>query len=90
MISTNQQLTRPIQQAFFPSVTHSTTGMAIITSNSNNSTITSEDIFLTTLKQSSNSVKSNEQKTFNNTPNETKIVHKSLFDAISSTQRVKI
>jgi hypothetical protein len=52
--SIGQQTARPIQQAFFPSVTHSTTMMPIIPSNSNNHTTSSEDILQTTLKKSSN------------------------------------
>ena len=35
-------------------------------------------------------MKANEQTTVDNTRKETNIVHKSLFDAISSTQRVNL
>ncbi|CAF0772607.1 unnamed protein product [Rotaria sordida] len=86
--SIDQQTTHPIQQAFFPSVTHSTIMMTNITSKSINHTVLSEDILQTTLKQSIGyTVKSTEQISSDNIRNETNIVHKSLFDAISSTQR---
>ncbi|CAF3833967.1 unnamed protein product [Rotaria magnacalcarata] len=83
------QTTHPIQQAFFPSVTHSTTMITHVTSKSISQTISlSEDILQTTLKQSNGySVKMTEQISSNNIRNETDVVHKSLFDAISSTRQ---
>ncbi|CAF0756572.1 unnamed protein product [Rotaria sp. Silwood1] len=89
--STAQQITHPIQQAFFASVTHSTTMMTSITPKSVTHTVSSEDILQTTLKQSVGySVKSTEQtSSSDNVRNDTNVVHKSLFDAISSTQRNK-
>ncbi|CAF4004893.1 unnamed protein product [Adineta steineri] len=75
-----QQKPRPIQQASFESVTYSTTMMATITTNSTNHTISSEDILQKTLKQST-------EFSIKTTQNESNTIHKSLFDAISSTQR---
>ncbi|CAF4234563.1 unnamed protein product [Rotaria sp. Silwood2] len=86
--SIGQQTTHPIQQASFASITHSTTMMTSITTKSVNHTASSEDILQTTLKQSIGySTKTTEQTSSDNTRNETNVVHKSLFDAISSTQR---
>ncbi len=45
-------MTRPIQQAFFSSVTHSTTMMATVTSNTTQLKTSSEDLLQITLKQS--------------------------------------
>ncbi|CAF4425166.1 unnamed protein product, partial [Adineta steineri] len=71
---------RPIQQASFESVTYSTTMMASVTTNSTNHTISSDDILQKTLKQST-------EFSIKTTQNESNTIHKSLFDAISSTQR---
>ncbi|UJR25139.1 hypothetical protein I4U23_006498 [Adineta vaga] len=78
-----QQLKRPVQQAFFESMGHTTT----ITKSSMQQTVSSEDILQTTIKQSIEiSIKPTEQ----NTSTEPNVVHKSLFDAISSTQRTGV
>ncbi|CAF1166635.1 unnamed protein product [Adineta ricciae] len=73
-----EQSTRPIQQAFFASIGHITT----TSKSSVQPTVSSEDIFRTTIKQSI-TVKSTDE----DTSNKSNLVHKSLFDAISSTQR---
>lgn len=76
---TNQQATsRPIQQAYFSSVIPTST-----TNFNGTKTISSSaaEIFLPTLKQSNEKHQS--------IPVEKAPTHKSLFDAISSSQRVK-